>query len=91
MANNLAGKVWELDTAGASVIYQDWFKCTLIYWRRPLLVDDLLVLEDTDGNPIWDARCEVVDQSQILRVADMWYKGLVMTTLDSGLVQIHIL
>lgn len=91
MANNLAGRVWELDTAGAGVIYQDWFRCVTIYWRAPGTIGDVLVLEDVNGNPIWDARCEVADQSQVLRVANMWYHGLVMPTQDSGLVQIHIM
>jgi len=91
MANTLKGRVWELDTAGAGTIYPEHFKTALIYWRQPTTIGHLLVLEDIDGNPIWDARCEVIDQSQILRVQPMWYHGLVMPTLQSGLVQIHIM
>ncbi len=90
MANVIKGRVWALDTAGASPIYQDWVKIVTIYWLAPTTIGHDLVLEDVNGDPIWTAQAEVALQSQVLRVTPMWYHGLVMPTLASGTVEVHI-
>ena len=90
MANNLAGRVWEIDTPGAATLYQDWWWAVTFYWFRPLAAGDALVVTDADDNPIWNGRAEVADQSQILRVAPMQYHGLKVPTLATGILQIHI-
>lgn len=91
MPNNLSGRVWDLDTAGGGIIYQDWVKIALIYWRNPAAGGDLVVLNDRNGNPIVDGRAEGANLSQVFRTQPMWYHGLNLVTLGSGTLQIHIL
>ena len=91
MANVFKGRVWTLDTASADVVYTGWFKAALIYWRNPSAGGDLMLLNDSDSRPIIDARAEGANLSQVFRTQPMWYHGIIMKTLGSGTVQIHIL
>ncbi len=90
MANVLKGRVWTLDTAGGGTIYSGWLKIALIYWKGPVAIDDTVVLNDINGRPILDGVAEVAKQSQVFRVEPMWYQGLNLVTLDSGIVELHI-
>ncbi len=90
MANVLKGRVWTLDTAGGGVIYSGWLKIALIYWKGPTTIGHTAVLNDINGRPILDAVAEVALQSQVFRVTPMWYQGLNLATLASGLIELHI-
>lgn len=91
MANVLKGRVWTLDTVDAAAFYTGQVKVALIYWRNPAAGGDLMLLQDADGRPIIDARAEGANQSQVFRLEPMWYRGLLLKTLGSGTVHIHIL
>jgi hypothetical protein len=77
------------DTSGAQ--YTGWVKIALAYWRQPTTAGHLLLLNDADGRPIIDARCESNNASQVFRLKGMWYHGLTLATRQSGVLHLHIL
>lgn len=89
MANSLGSNPWILDTAASAVLKAHSWKCVTVEWRAPTTLNHTMVLTDKNGHNIVSAVCEAAGQSQLFRLYDAWYDGLILPTLASGTVYIH--
>lgn len=94
MANDVRGKVWKLDTSGATVIWATRAKIRFIEWFNPTTIGHLMQLTDVNDRVIVDGRAEAANQTQIFDIGASgvgnYYNGLKMPTLQSGIVYVHI-
>lgn len=89
IANNISGRVWTLDTAGAGIIWPFTVWIQLVEWFNPVAAGDLMQLTDIDDKVVIDGRAETANGSQLFRPTNA-VRGLKMPTLASGTVYVHI-
>jgi hypothetical protein len=61
-----------------------------IYWLNPANIGDTFVINDPQGNLLFEGRCEVANQSQYFDapVSDKW-RDFIVNTLASGTLIIY--
>jgi len=89
MANNIGGRVWALDTPGATTIFSSMLKVTMVEWFNPTVIGHLMQLTDLEDRVLLDGRAEAANQSRVFRPTTWWH-GLKVPTLQSGIVYIHL-
>lgn len=90
MANVLKGRIWIIDTAGATPIWLGRIKIKSIEWRNPGVIADTAVIQRSDGTEQFNFRCEVANQSQF-RIVEDWIDGMIVPTLASGKLYVYIM
>jgi len=89
VANDISARPWKLDTPGAGVIFQPQVYIKFVYWFNPALAGDLATLNDRNGKPILTLRAEAANGSQTFNLEN-WFEGLIMPTLASGTMYVHV-
>jgi hypothetical protein len=75
-------------TTAAAIIGS--FNAAAVYWFNPVNVGDQVAFQDSDGNLIWQGRCEVANQSQLFRFpAAISIAGYQIPTLTSGTFYVY--
>jgi hypothetical protein len=86
VANQLSAIPWEVDTVG--VLIASGIKVKAFTWTAPTSLGDELILHDSQGNVVLHAIAEADAQSQVYYKGGVWYDGLTLDTLDSGVLYI---
>jgi len=89
MANDFTTKVWIIDTAGATSLYQDIVHIKTVYWKGPTTIGHTAIIQQKNLKPLLEMVCEVAAQSQVFNL-DNKYQGFYVPTLASGTLEIHI-
>lgn len=65
-------------------------RLSLVYWYNPINIGDTVTLQDDKGSPVWQGRCEVANQSQVLKFPrEIEVAGYQVPTLASGTLYIY--
>lgn len=94
MANDLSARQWRLDTPLA------FGNPTAVLWKGNIKVDQVIfstyaaqgnkaILKDQNGKIVWSVT-GAADLSPIRATKLGWVNGLVLDTLDAGLVELYI-
>jgi hypothetical protein len=63
----------------------------MCYWYNPANVGDTVTLQDDNGSAIWQGRCEVQNQSQLITFPrEIEVTGYQVPTLTSGTLYIYV-
>lgn len=90
MANDITTRVWKLDTAGATKIWEGRVYIKLVKWFNPTAIGDLMTLTDQNDVEILAARAEVANGSQVFNLEN-WYNGLKLSVLTAGgIAYVHV-
>lgn len=89
MANDISARPWKIDTPGAGVIFQAQVYIKYVYWFNPIAPADLATITDRNAKNVLPMRAEVANQSQTFNIEN-WFEGLIVPTLASGVLYIHI-
>ncbi len=91
MANDLGHNPMTIDTASGTVLREHPLFIKKIVWDEPTTAGHQLSVTDKNSNPIWHkyaiAGGNGIDYEIELNA---WYRGLIVPTLGSGIVYIHI-
>lgn len=92
--NDLSTHAWRLDTPSAfgnpgAVLWPSWELIRQIEFSTYAVQGNKAILKDRNGKIIWSAT-GAADLSPV-RCGDIgWHQGMVLDTLDSGLVVVYI-
>ena len=71
--------------AGVTTVQLGVRRFKLCYWFNPANIGDTIILQDDAGNLIWEGRCEVANQSQIITFPrEIEVNGFQVPTISSG-------
>jgi len=89
MANTLIGKVWNIDTAGASPLTSARIRLWGVRWTGATTAGHEAIVHDKHGNIIWRSvanAANYVEADGPNRV----YEGLIVPTLGSGTLDLEV-
>lgn len=90
MSNVCDGNPWVLDTAGATVLTRARIKVTGVRWVGATTAGHRVVLTDAEGDRIWSSEASGANYVEAYDPrGERLYTGLVMPTLDSGIVEVE--
>ena len=94
MANDLNGRVWAIDTAGATSAVTHAVKIKKMIWHEPTTTGHVILIKDgASGKTIW-AKTVLAAGSGMDELWDigtpLWLTGFYVTTLDSGTLYVYI-
>jgi hypothetical protein len=77
-----------MDTENDSI--DGWWKIKKVRWMDPTAAGHLMELTDTAGNSFFKRICKTADQDIEESLHGLWKKGIKLSDLDSGTVQIDV-
>lgn len=79
---------WVIDTAAGTVIDSRQLRLDSITWSGPDTVGHQVVITDALGGRIWSSTAGTAEQSDGKYFGDQFYRGLIVPTLGSGVLEI---
>ena len=90
MANDITGRVWELDTPnGVTPVWRGMVKIKYVEWVTPATTTDTFELTDSNGKSIIKSQAQANLDVQTFNLEN-WYNGVFLTTLTSGTLRVHL-
>jgi hypothetical protein len=94
MANDLSGRQWRLDTPLAfgnpgALLWSGNIKVAHFEWSSYTSQGQVCVLKDRNGKTVW-APTGASDLEEVRSAKVGWVNGLVLDTLDAGVVIVYI-
>ena len=84
------GNPWVLDVPGPTVLTMDRIKVTGVRWVGAIAAGHRVVLTDADGDRIWSSEASGANYVEAYDPrSERLYTGLVMPTLDSGILEVE--
>jgi hypothetical protein len=90
MANDLSARPWFLDTASATPVYKSQVFIKFVeWWDGGGAAGDLMEITDQNGKSIVKTQAQVAGDVQTFN-CENWFNGLVLKTLASGNLRVHV-
>ena len=91
MANYVGGNPWSIDTISATALTNDWVYIDKLVWHEPTTAGHVLSVTNKSGKVIW-AKTALAGGSGLdyEEELDGWYKGIIVPTMSSGTLYIHL-
>jgi len=90
-ANDIAGKPWVLDTAGAGLVVTGTVRVACIRWVSPgSAISDRVILQDASSRTVWEETAPGLNFSTSECMPLVFEGGIKAPTLASGKVYIYV-
>lgn len=77
-------------TATTAAVQNGWVNLAKVYWYQPTTTAQTVVLQDQNGNLVWEGYCEVANQSQVFEFPrPISVSGWQVPTLAGGTLIIY--
>lgn len=90
MANDLSARPWFIDTPSTTaIIWQPQAFVKFIEWVLPATTGDTFEVTDRNGKSIVKSQAQVASDIQTFNLEN-WFEGIIIKSLTSGTLRIHI-
>lgn len=77
-------------SSASSTVKNGEIRFKMAYWFNPTNIGDAVSVQDSNSNVIWEGRCEVANQSQVITFPrEICVNGYKVPTLDSGVLYLY--
>ncbi len=91
MANSTGQNPWIIDTASATAITNDWVFIKSLVWHEPTTAAHALEVTNKSAKNIWSKSALAGGAGLDYEIElNGWYKGVIVPTLGSGTLYVHL-